>query len=57
MYDPQAYDEAAALLTDAKQMLDNLNDGKGTAGKLLTDDQIYNQLNLSRRRSIRPSTR
>jgi phospholipid/cholesterol/gamma-HCH transport system substrate-binding protein len=27
-------------------MLDNLNAGKGTAGKLLTDDQIYNQLNL-----------
>ena len=27
-------------------MLDNLNAGKGTAGKLLTDDQIYTQLNL-----------
>ncbi len=27
-------------------MLDNLNAGKGTAGKLLTDDQIYTQLDL-----------
>jgi phospholipid/cholesterol/gamma-HCH transport system substrate-binding protein len=27
-------------------MLDNLNAGKGTGGKLLTDDQIYTQLNL-----------
>ena len=27
-------------------MLDNLNAGKGTAGKLLNDDEIYNQLTL-----------
>ncbi len=27
-------------------MLDNLNAGKGTAGKLLNDDEVYNQLNL-----------
>ena len=27
-------------------MLDNLNAGKGTAGKLLKDEEIYKQLNL-----------
>jgi phospholipid/cholesterol/gamma-HCH transport system substrate-binding protein len=46
MYDPQLYDEARASITDAKQLLENLKAGKGTAGKLLNDDEIANQLTL-----------
>ena len=29
-----------------KKILENLNAGKGTAGKLLNDDEVYRQLNL-----------
>jgi phospholipid/cholesterol/gamma-HCH transport system substrate-binding protein len=28
-------------------MIDNLNDGKGTAGQLLTNDSLYTNLNNS----------
>ena len=42
----QLYDEARASVAEAKLLVDNLNKGKGTAGKLLTDDELYKQFNL-----------
>lgn len=51
LYDPQLADEATGALKDARgliaqaqKMVDDLNAGHGTAGKLLKDEEIYNQL-------------
>jgi len=33
-----------AVIADFEQLSSNLNDGKGTAGKLLNDDKVYNNL-------------
>ena len=38
------YDEARASITEAKRLLDELNAGRGTAGKFLKDDEIYRQI-------------
>ena len=43
---PQLYDEARASIAEAKKMLDDLNAGKGTAGKLLNDEEVYKQLTI-----------
>ncbi|HEX2969204.1 MAG TPA: MlaD family protein [Bacteroidales bacterium] len=36
-----------ASLDNTTKMLDNLNNGQGSAGQLLTNDSLYNNLNLS----------
>jgi len=36
--------EFEGVIKDFKQISDNLTNGKGTAGKLLTDDKVYNNL-------------
>ena len=53
LYDPQLNDESVGLVKDAragiaeaKKMLDDLTAGRGTAGKFLKDDDVYNQLDL-----------
>jgi phospholipid/cholesterol/gamma-HCH transport system substrate-binding protein len=53
LYDPQLHDEALGAVDDvrsdiaeAKKMLDDLNAGRGTAGKLLKDEDFYNQMDL-----------
>ena len=38
--------DTRASIGEAKKMLDELNAGKGTAGKFLKDDDVYNQLDL-----------
>ena len=38
--------DVRADIAEAKKLVDDLNAGKGTAGKLLKDEDIYNQLDL-----------
>lgn len=42
--------EAKTTLTKFNQLLENANNGEGTLGKLLSDDELYNQLNKTNER-------
>ena len=43
--DPSVYNDVHQLVLRANTMVDNVNNGKGTLGKLATDDQLYTRLN------------
>ena len=44
MYDPTLYDEAKKALSSGNAMISDVREGKGTLGKLATDDVLYNKL-------------
>jgi phospholipid/cholesterol/gamma-HCH transport system substrate-binding protein len=53
LYDPKLHDETVGAITDAragiaeaKKMLDDLSAGRGSAGKFLKDEEVYNQLDM-----------
>ncbi len=60
LYDTRLHDEALGAIKDtrdtiaeAKRMIDDLNAGKGTAGKLLKDEDVANQIDaVARKLSI-----
>lgn len=43
-------DEAKATLNKFNRLLDDANSGTGTLGKLLKDEQLYNELNLTNKK-------
>ena len=43
--DPGLYNRANAAIEELRVLEVNLNKGKGSIGKLLTDDDLYNRLN------------
>jgi phospholipid/cholesterol/gamma-HCH transport system substrate-binding protein len=42
--DPKLYDEAHQTIADIDKLVANLNAGKGTAGALLSNDDLHKQL-------------
>jgi phospholipid/cholesterol/gamma-HCH transport system substrate-binding protein len=44
--DPSLFAEANKTLVDIHQLVNQINSGQGTAGKLLKDDHLYTQLDL-----------
>jgi phospholipid/cholesterol/gamma-HCH transport system substrate-binding protein len=44
LYDPTLYDEAKKALQNGNAVLGDVRAGKGSLGKLATDDELYNQL-------------
>lgn len=42
-------DDLEKVIADLEEVSNNLNNGQGTAGKLLNDDQVYNNLNSATR--------
>jgi phospholipid/cholesterol/gamma-HCH transport system substrate-binding protein len=44
MYDPTLYDQAKQALSNGNEVISDVRAGKGTLGKLATDDTLYNKL-------------
>jgi phospholipid/cholesterol/gamma-HCH transport system substrate-binding protein len=44
MYDPTLYDRAKEAITNGNAMIGDVRDGKGTLGKLATDETLYNKM-------------
>jgi phospholipid/cholesterol/gamma-HCH transport system substrate-binding protein len=44
MYDPTLYDQAKEAVANGNAVLRDARAGKGTLGKLTTDDALYNKL-------------
>ena len=44
MYDPTLYDQAKQAITNGNAVIGDVRAGKGTFGKLATDDTLYNKL-------------
>ena len=43
--DPGLYKRAVGTLTEAQNLVTQINQGKGTLGKLMTDPTLYNRAN------------
>ena len=46
----QTVAEAKNTMASFRLMADNINEGKGTLGKLMTDEQVFNNLNMATQR-------
>ncbi|MBV8515299.1 MAG: MCE family protein, partial [Acidobacteria bacterium] len=44
LYDPQLYDQLKSSVDNANGMISDVRAGKGSLGKLATDDALYNKL-------------
>ena len=44
MYDPSLYDEAKQAISSGNAVITDVRAGKGTLGKLVTDDALYTKL-------------